>query len=101
MLFLFGLSRGSLAYPYLVYIFVKQTKLEKCLFLFHLCTAVVGSCSQPSLKNEKSRTRTTLISTICWVKISFLNESEVKLFDMGHRHVVLKQEEKTQILKMR
>ena len=29
-------------------------RLENCLFLFHLFTAVVGSCSQPNLKNENS-----------------------------------------------
>ena len=41
---------------YLFSLFDKQTRLENCLFLFHLCASVVGSCSQPSLKNEKSRT---------------------------------------------
>ena len=45
--------------------FEKQTRSENCLFLFHLCTS------------------RTLISTICRVNISFLTESEVKLFNRG------------------
>ena len=45
--------------------------------------------------------RPTLISTICKVNISFLSESELKLFDRSHRHVVFKQEEKVQTLKMK
>ena len=43
--------------------------------------------------------RTTLISTLYRVNISFLTESEVRLFDRAH--VVLKQEEKVKLLKMR
>ena len=31
-------------------LFEKQTRLENCLFLFHLCTAVVSSCSQQRMK---------------------------------------------------
>ena len=45
--------------------------------------------------------RPTLISTICKVNISFLSESELKLFDRSHRHVLFKQEEKVQTLKMK
>ena len=43
----------------------------------------------------------TLISTICKANISLLCESEVKIFDRGHRHIVLKQKEKVQTLKMK
>ena len=45
--------------------------------------------------------RPTLILTICKVNISFLSESEVKIFDRGHRHALLKQKEKVQTLKMK
>ena len=31
-------------------LFQKQTRLENCLFLSHLCTAVVSSCSLPRMK---------------------------------------------------
>ena len=45
--------------------------------------------------------RPTLISTVCKVNISFLSESELKIFDRGHRHALLKQKEKVQTLKVK
>ena len=31
-------------------LFQRQTRLKNCLFLSHLCTAVVSSCSLPRMK---------------------------------------------------
>ena len=103
MLFSFGIPRRTLAY------LKNRQDWKKCLFLFHLCTAVVGRGKCLKVSNQIIRyfsfqfvyqagPRPTLMSTICKVNISFLFVFEVKLFDRSHRHVVLKQEEKLQTL---
>ena len=115
-------ARRTLAYPYLVYLKSRQDLKIVCFCFIYvqLFLSVVasqewrkrnsGKCLKVSSQITRFfyfqflyqvRPRPTLISTICKVNISFLSESEVKIFDRGHRYVVLKQKEKVQILKMK
>ena len=79
----------------------KHKRYTKVLFWNEYSCALSKSTRWTLQNMNQVGPRPTLILTICKVNISFLSESEVKIFDRGHRHALLKQKEKVQTLKMK